>query len=169
MGACRLDLYTYVRRDSSWRGHSDSMAYVPIWAIKTGVGLVLVLVAIFFFMALLSNALRGTGTFADDIGKNFARLLPQPQPDIREEAQLKTLIRDMPDGKLRVATIVEEKDQVVFTVTVKRDAVRMYVKPGDELRLSKDGNVEVVPTGVPGLMDKLQYNLEELRKRIFGR
>jgi hypothetical protein len=46
--------------------------------------------------------------------------------------------------------------------------VHALVKPGDELRIGKDGNVEVVPTGIPGFFDQLQRNIEELKRRFFG-
>ena len=35
---------------------------------------------------------------------------------MNDDAQLKALIRAMPDGKLTVGSIVEEKNEVVFTV-----------------------------------------------------
>jgi hypothetical protein len=81
---------------------------------------------------------------------------------------LRVVIRAMPDGKIRVASIVAEQDRVVFTVTAERDAVRAAVTDGDELRLAEDGSVEIVPTGLPGVADRLQRALEELRRRFFG-
>jgi hypothetical protein len=142
--------------------------HIPSWAIQFGVGMALVLIAIALFAALLGAAVRGPTAFFDELGKSVARLAPQPQPDIRDDAQLKAVIRAMPDGKIRVGSIVEEKDEVVFTVTAPRSAVHALVKPGDELRIGKDGNVEVVPTGIPGFFDQLQRNIEELKRRFFG-
>jgi hypothetical protein len=43
------------------------------------------------------------------------------------------------------------------------------VKPGDQLRIGKSGEVEVVPTGIPGVIDELGRQLEDLRKRFFGK
>ena len=128
----------------------------------------LVLVAIALFAALLGAAVRGPTAFFDELGKSVARLGPQPQPDIRDDGQLKAVIRAMPDGKLRVGSVVEDKDQVVFTMTAPRAAVRALVKPGDELRIGRDGNIEIVPTGIPGLFDQLQRSIEDLKKRFFG-
>jgi hypothetical protein len=142
--------------------------HIPSWAIQFGVGMALVLIAIALFAALLGAAVRGPTAFFDELGKSVARLAPQPQPDIRDDAQLKAVIRAMPDGKIRVGSIVEEKDEVVFTVTAPRSAVHALVKPGDELRIGKDGNIEVVPTGIPGFFDQLQRNIEELKRRFFG-
>jgi hypothetical protein len=142
--------------------------YVPAWAMQLAVGILLVLVAIGLFAALLGAAVRGPTAFFDELGKSVARLAPQPQPDIRDDGQLKAVIRAMPDGKLRVGSVVEDKDQVVFTMTAPRAAVKAPVKPGDELRIGRDGNIEIVPTGIPGLLDQLQRNIEELKKRFFG-
>ena len=142
--------------------------HIPAWATQFAVGSVLVLIAIALFAALLGAAVRGPTAFFDELGKNVARLAPQAQPDIRDDGQLKALIRAMPDGKLTVGSIVEEKDEVVFTVTAPRAAVKAAVKPGDQLRIAKDGSVEVVPTGIPGLLDQLQRNIEDLKKRFFG-
>jgi hypothetical protein len=142
--------------------------HVPPWAIQFAVGIGLVLVAIALFAALLGAAVRGPTAFFDELGKSVARLAPQPQPDIRDDGQLKALIRAMPDGKVRIGSVVEDKDQVVFTITAPRAAVRAAVKPGDELRIGRDGNVEIVPTGIPGVLDQLQRSIEELKRRFFG-
>ena len=128
----------------------------------------LVLVAITLFAALLGAAVRGPTAFFDEVGKSVARLAPQPQPDLRDDGQLKAVIRAMPGGKLRVGSVVEDKDQVVFTITAPRAAVKALVKPGDELRIGRDGNIEIVPTGIPGVLDQLQRSIEELKKRFFG-
>ena len=132
------------------------------------VGMALVLTAIALFAALLGAAVRGPTAFFDELGRNVARLAPQPQPDVRDDGQLKAVIRAMPDGKLRVGSVVEDKDQVVFTVTASRASVRAGVKPGDELRIGRDGNIEIVPTGIPGLLDQLQRSIEDLKRRFFG-
>ena len=142
--------------------------HVPSWAIQFAVGVALVLVAIGLFAALLGAAVRGPTAFFDELGKDVARLAPQPQPDLRDDGQLRAVIRAMPDGKLRVGSVVEEKDQVVFTVTASRASVRAGVKPGDELRIGRDGNIEIVPTGIPGLLDQLQRSIEDLKRRFFG-
>jgi hypothetical protein len=142
--------------------------HVPGWATQLAVGLALVLVAVALFAALLGAAVRGPTAFFDELGRNVTRLAPQPQPDIRDDAQLKAAIRAMPDGKMRVGSVVEDRDQVVFTVTAPRAAVHALVKPGDELRIGRDGNVEVVPTGIPGVLDQLQRSVEDLKRRFFG-
>ena len=141
---------------------------MPAWATQFAVGMALVLVAIALFAALLGAAVRGPTAFFDELGKSVARLAPQPQPDIRDDGQLKAVIRAMPDGKLRVGSVVEDKDQVVFTITAPRAAVKALVKPGDELRIGRDGNIEVLPTGIPGILDQLQRSVEDLKKRFFG-
>jgi hypothetical protein len=142
--------------------------HMPSWATQFAVGMALVLVAIALFSALLGAAVRGPTAFFDELGKNVARLAPQPQPDIRDDGQLKAVIRAMPDGRIQVGSVVEEKDEVVFTVTAQRAAVKALVKPGDQLRLARDGSVEIVPTGIPGFFDQLQRSVEELKRRFFG-
>lgn len=142
--------------------------HVPSWATQFAVGVALVLVAIALFAALLGAAVRGPTAFLDELGRSVARLAPQAQPDIRDDGQLKAVIRAMPDGKLRVGSVVEDKDQVVFTITARRAAVKALVKPGDELRIGRDGNIEIVPTGIPGVLDQLQRSIEDLKKRFFG-
>lgn len=143
-------------------------AIVPVWAVQIVVGILIVFVAVTLFVALLGQALQGPSTFFDELGATVARVAPQPEPDIESEEELRAVIRAMPDGKIRVATIVAEQDRVVFTVTAERDAVRAAVTEGDELRLAEDGSVEIVPTGLPGVADRLQRALEEIRRRFFG-
>ena len=46
--------------------------------------------------------------------------------------------------------------------------MKAAVKPGDELRIARDGSVEIVPTGLPGLVDSLQRAIEDLKRRFFG-
>ena len=143
--------------------------YIPGWAIQLTLGLVLVLVAVGLFAALLGTVTRGPTAFFDELGRTVTRVAPQPQADIRTDAQLKTLVAAAPDGKLRVGSVIEDQDRVVFTVTADRAAVRAAIKPGDQLRLGKNGEVEIVPTGLPGVVDELGRQLEELRKRFFGK
>jgi hypothetical protein len=145
-----------------------STKYVPLWAVQFFVGAILVLFAIGIAAALIGPAIRGPAAFFDELGKTISRIAPQPQADIQSEDQLKAVIRAMPQGRLRVGTIVEEQDRVVFTITADRAAVHAAVRPGDELRLSRDGAVEIAPTGIPGAVDALQRALEELKRRFFG-
>lgn len=142
--------------------------HIPAWAIQFGVGLAIVLIAVALFAALLGAAVRGPTAFFDQLGQTVARLAPQPQPDLRDDAQLRAVIKAMPDGKIQVGSIVEEKDEVVFTVTAPRSAVKAAVKPGDQLRIARDGSVEIVPTGIPGVLDQLERSLEDLKRRFFG-
>lgn len=143
---------------------------VPAWAIQFLVGTAVVLVAIGLFAALVGTAVRGPGQFFDEVGRTVSRLVPAPQADLRSDAELRALIRAMPDGKVRVGSIVEEQDRVVFTVTADRSAVKAAVRPGDELRVSRTtGEVELVPTGIPGLVDRLQQAIDSLRERFFGK
>ena len=147
---------------------SDVRRHVPSWATQFAVGMALVLIAVALFAALLGAAVRGPTAFFDELGKTVARLGPQAQPNIVDDAQLKAVIRAMPDGKLTVGSVVEDKDVVVFTITTPRSAVKAAVKPGDQLRIAKDGSVEIVPTGIPGLLDQLQRNIDDLKRRFFG-
>src|SRR4029077_8890211 len=142
--------------------------HVPSWATQFAVGLALVLVAVALFAALLGAAVQGPTAFFDELGKTVARLGPQAQPDIRDDAQLKAVIKAMPDGKLTVGSVVEDKNEVVFTIAAPRAAVKAAVKPGDQLRIAKDGSVEIVPTGIPGLLDQLQRSIDDLKRRFFG-
>ena len=91
--------------------------HVPSWATQFAVGMALVLIAVALFAALLGAAVRGPTAFFDELGKTVARLGPQAQPNIADDAQLKAVIRAMPDGKLTVGSVVEDKDEVVFTIT----------------------------------------------------
>jgi len=143
--------------------------YVPGWAIQLTIGLVIVLVAVGLFAALLGTVTRGPTAFFDEIGKTVTRVAPQPQADIRTDSQLKTLLAAAPDGRLRVGSVIDDQDRVVFTLTADRAAVHAAVKPGDQLRIGKTGDIEIVPTGVPGVIDELGRQLEELRKRFFGK
>lgn len=141
---------------------------MPLWAVQFLVGILLVLFAVALFAALVGAAIRGPTDFFDQLGKTVARVAPQPEADLRDDAALRAVIRAMPDGELRVGSLIEEQDRVVFTITADRAAVRAAIKPGDELRIGRDGQVEVVPTGFPGVVDRLQRAVEELRQRFFG-
>jgi hypothetical protein len=66
--------------------------------------------------------------------------------------------------------VIADQNRVVFTVTADRAAVRAAVQPGDELRISRStGEVEIVPTGIPGLVDRLQQAIDDLRRSWFGK
>jgi hypothetical protein len=141
---------------------------VPFWAWQFVVGAVIVLLAVTTFALLIGTALRVPGNFLDEVGRTVARVVPQAGPDVSSEEQLKKVIAAMPEGKLRVATVDAEHGRVIFTITADRNAVRAAVQPGDELRLSKAGDVEIAPTGIPGLLDQLGKAMEDLKKRFFG-
>jgi hypothetical protein len=142
--------------------------YVPFWAWQFVVGVVIVLIAVTVFALLIGAALKVPGSFLDEVGRTVSRVAPQPAANVSSEEQLKKVIVAMPQGKLRVATIDAEHGQVIFTITVDRGAVHAVVQPGDELRIGTDGNVEIVPTGIPGLLDQLGRAMEDLRKKWFG-
>lgn len=139
-----------------------------MWAIQFLIGIFVVLVAVALAVTLLGPIVRGPTAFFDELGKTMSRIAPQPQADIRNDEQLKVVIKAMPQGKLRVGTIVDEQNRVVFTITADRSAVKAAVQPGDELRIARDGSVEIVPTGIPGVIDSLQKAMEDLKKRFFG-
>ena len=140
-----------------------------MWALQFVIGMVAVLLAVGLFAALIGSVVRGPATFFDEVGKTVAKIAPQPQADIRSDAALKAAIKAMPDGRLRVASIVADQDRVVFTVTADRAAVKAAVQAGDELRLSRTGDVEIVPTGIPGLVDRIQQAIDDLRRSWFGK
>ena len=141
---------------------------VPVWAFQFVIGIFVVLVAIAIAVALLGPVIRGPTAFFDELGKTISRIAPQPQADLRTDDQLKAVIKAMPEGKLRVGTIVEEQNRVIFTITADRSAVKAAVRPGDELRIARDGSVEIVPTGIPGVIDSLQRAIDDLKRRFFG-
>jgi hypothetical protein len=145
-----------------------SARLIPGWAVQFVVGAVVVLLAIGLVAAMVGPIVKGPTAFFDELGKTVSRLAPQPQADIRTDDQLKAVIKAMPNGRLRVASIIEEQDRVVFTITADRSAVRAAVRPGDELRIGRDGNVEIVPTGIPGVIDSLQRAIDELKRQFFG-
>jgi hypothetical protein len=145
-------------------------AFLPLWALQFVLGILVVLLAVGLFAALIGGVVRGPQTFLDEVGKTVARIAPQPQADIRSDAELKAVIKAMPDGRLRVASVVGEQNRVVFTVTADRAAVKAAVQPGDELRISRTtGEVEIVPTGIPGLVDRIQQAIDDLRRSWFGK
>lgn len=143
-------------------------AYVPMWAWQFVIGIVIVLLAVTVFALLVGAALRVPSSFLDDIGKTMSRVAPQPTVDVSSEDQLKKVIAAMPQGKLRVATVDAERGRVILTITADRAAVKAAVQPGDELRIAKDGSVEIAPTGIPGLLDQLGKAMDDLKKKWFG-
>jgi len=131
-------------------------------------GLLIVLIAIAVAVGVLGPVMRGPTAFFDELGKTISRIAPQPQADLRADDQLKAVIKAMPEGKLRVGTIVDDQNRVVFTITADRAVVKAAVRPGDELRIARDGGVEIVPTGIPGVIDSLQRAIEDLKRKFFG-
>jgi hypothetical protein len=145
-------------------------AFLPIWALQFVIGMFAVLLAVGLFAALIGSVVKGPQNFFDEVGRTVARVAPQPQADMRSDADLKAVIKALPDGRLRVASVVADQDRVVFTVTADRAAVKAAVQSGDELRVSRTtGEVEIAPTGIPGLVDRLQQAIEDLRKSWFGK
>jgi hypothetical protein len=142
--------------------------FIPIWALQFVIGLFVVLIAVGLAATLLGPVLRGPTAFFDELGKTISRIAPQPQADLRGDDQIKAVIKAMPEGKLRVGTIVDEQNRVVFTITADRSAVKAAVQPGDEVRIARDGSVEIVPTGIPGVIDSLQRAIEDLKRKFFG-
>jgi hypothetical protein len=143
-------------------------AFVPFWAWQFLGGSVVVLLSIAVFAVVVGAALRVPSSFLDDVGKTVSRIVPQQSADLASEDQLKKVIGSMPNGKLRVATVDAEHGRVVFTVTAERSSVHAAVQPGDELRIARDGSVEIAPTGLPGLLDQLQRAMDDLKKKWFG-
>ena len=145
-------------------------AFLPIWALQFVIGMFAVLLAVGLFAALIGSVVKGPQNFFDEVGRTVARVAPQPQADMRSDADLKAVIKALPDGRLRVASVVADQDRVVFTVTADRAAVKAAVQSGDELRVSRTtGELEIAPTGIPGLVDRLQQAIEDLRKSWFGK
>jgi hypothetical protein len=142
--------------------------FVPMWATQFLIGILVVLVAIALAAALVGPIVRGPTAFFDELGKTISRIAPQPQADLQSDDQLKAVIKAMPDGKLRVGTIVDDQNRVVFTITADRAVVKAAVRPGDELRIARDGSVEIVPTGIPGVIDALQRAIDDLKRKFFG-
>jgi hypothetical protein len=153
---------------ASLSGVKRAGLFLPVWALQFVIGMFAVLLAVGLFAALIGSVVRGPQTFFDEVGRTVARIAPQPQADIRSDAALKAVIKALPDGRLRVASVVADQDRVVFTVTADRASVRAAVQAGDELRISRSGEVEIAPTGIPGLVDRLQQAIDELRRSWFG-
>jgi len=145
-----------------------SKRLIPMWAVQFVIGAMIVLLAVGIAAALLGPVMRGPTAFFDELGKTMSRIAPQPQADLRGDDQIKAVIKAMPQGKLRVGTIVDEQNRVVFTITADRSAVKAAVQPGDELRIARDGSVEIVPTGIPGVIDSLQRAIDDLKRKFFG-
>jgi len=144
--------------------------FLPIWALQFVIGMFAVLLAVGLFAALIGSVVKGPQNFFDEVGRTVARVAPQPQADMRSDADLKAVIKALPAGRLRVATVAGDQDRVVFTVTADRAAVKAAAQAGDELRISRTtGEVEITPTGIPGLVDRLQQAIEDLRKSWFGK
>jgi hypothetical protein len=139
-----------------------------MWALQFVIGALVVLIAIAVAAALIGPVIRGPTAFFDELGRTISRIAPQPQADLRGDEQLKAVIKAMPEGKLRVGTIVDDQNRVVFTITADRSVVKAAVRPGDELRIARDGSVEIVPTGIPGVIDSLQKAIEDLKRKFFG-
>ena len=143
--------------------------FIPLWSIQFAVGLLLVLVVGVVAIGAISSASKIPTEFFDSVGRTVHNVLPKEGPDLAADADVRAVIKAMPNGKLRVASVVPEDDVVVFTVTAKRSAVHAAVGAGDQLRLNRDtGEVEIAPQGIPGVLDDLRQRLEELRKRFFG-
>lgn len=142
--------------------------FVPFWAWQFLVGVIVVILAVAVFATVIGAALRVPSGFLDEVGKTVSRVVPQQQADIGAEGELKGVIKAMPQGKMRVATVDTDHNRVIFTVTVDRSSVKAAVQPGDELRIARDGSVEIVPTGIPGLVDQLQRAIDDLKKKFFG-
>ena len=143
-------------------------AVVPFWAWQFLGGSIVVLIAIGLFAVVVGAAIRVPSSFLDDVGKTVSRIVPQQSADLANEDQLKKVIASAPNGRLRVATIDAEHGRVVFTLTAERSAVHAAVQPGDELRIAKDGSVEIAPTGIPGFFDALGKAMDDLKRKWFG-
>jgi hypothetical protein len=143
--------------------------FMPFWAVQFLIGALAVLIGALLVIMLVTNATRLPGQFLEEVGRAVHRILPSESPDIQNDAQLKAVIRAMPDGRLRVASVVAEDDVVVLTITADRSAVQAAVAPGDEIRISREtGEVEIAPQGIPGLFDQLGEEMRRLRERFFG-
>ncbi len=133
-------------------------AFLPMWALQFVIGMFAVLLAVGLLAAVIGSVVRGPATFFDEVGKTVARIAPQPQADIRSDADLKAVIK------------AADQNRAVFTVTADRAAVKAAVQAGDELRISRStGEVEIVPTGIPGLVDRIQQAIDDLRRSWFGK
>src|SRR5258705_13828963 len=111
--------------------------FLPIWALQFVIGMFAVLLAVGLFVALIGSVVKGPQNFFDEVGRTVARVAPQPQADIRSDADLKAAIKALPDGRLRVASVVADQARVGFTGTADRAAGRPAVQSGEELRGSR--------------------------------
>ncbi|MDP9253029.1 MAG: hypothetical protein M3O80_08485, partial [Chloroflexota bacterium] len=75
--------------------------FLPMWALQFVIGMVAVLLAVGLFAALIGSVVRGPANFFEEVGRTVARIAPQPQADIRSDADLKAVIKALPDGRLR--------------------------------------------------------------------
>lgn len=143
--------------------------FVPLWATQFLIGAALVTVVALIAIGLISGATRLPGEFLDEVGRTVHRILPKESPDLGSDAEVKAIVRAMPDGRLRVGSVIGEDDVVVFTITARRSAVRAAVVPGDELRIGREsGEIEIAPQGIPGLLDQLQEELRKIKEQFFG-
>lgn len=143
--------------------------FVPFWAIQFVIGGVLIAVVSVVAITAIANATRIPGQFLDDVGRTVHGILPKEGPDVSSDAQVKAVVRAMPDGRLRVGSVIAEDDVVVFTVTARRSSVKAAVVPGDQIRINRDsGEIEIAPQGIPGVIDRLQEELRKLKERFFG-
>lgn len=144
--------------------------FVPIWAVQLVIGTALIAVIAFVAVSAIGGVARVPGQFLEELGRTVQRMVPKEGPDLENDAQLKTVIRAMPDGRLRVGSVIGEDDVVVFTITARRSAVQAAVVPGDELRMARDRDeIEIAPQGIPGMFDALGEELRKLKERFFGR
>lgn len=81
---------------------SRAGTFLPLWALQFVIGMFAVLLAVGLFVALIGTVVRGPSTFFDEFGKTVARIAPQPQADMRSDAELRSVIKALPDGRLRV-------------------------------------------------------------------
>src|SRR5258706_15946859 len=104
--------------------------FLPIWALQFVIGMFAVLLAVGLFVALIGSVVKGPQNFFDEVGRTVARVAPQPQADIRSDPDLKPVIKALPHGRLRVASVVADPARVVFAVAAGRPAVRAGVHAG---------------------------------------
>lgn len=144
--------------------------FIPVWAVQLILGTALITVLALVAINAVGGVARVPGEFLEELGRTVQRVAPKEGPDLASDEQIKTVIRSMPDGRLRVGSVIGEDDVVVFTITAKRSAVRAAVVPGDELRMARDRDeIELAPQGIPGVLDRLGEELRLLKERFFGR
>lgn len=144
--------------------------FIPVWAIQLVLGAALLALIATLAIGAVGGMARVPGEFLEELGRTVQRVAPKEGPDLENDEQIKAVIRSLPDGRLRVGSVIGEEDVVVFTITAKRSAVRAAVVPGDELRMARDRDeIELAPQGIPGLLDRLGEELRLLKERYFGR